>query len=149
MAFRWKAQVNAPPEAVFDVLADMPNHGSWADPKAKLTVHEVSGGSPAAGSKFRSDQIFFGKPNTADLEIVALERPRKFAYSVSQRAEGKKDVHLTHTFTLTPAGSGTTVERVTDGDGNPLLGLIFYPAIKADGSAQLKRLKAKVEGSAR
>ncbi len=41
------------------------------------------------------------------------------------------------------------MERVTDGDGNPLLGLIFYPAIKADGSAQLKRLKAKVEGSAR
>ena len=149
MAFSWTTHVDAPPKRVFDILAEMPQHGEWADPKAKLKVHEVSGGSPALGSKYRSDQMFFAKPTTADLEIVAFDRPGKFAYSVSQRAEGKKDVHLTHTFALTPSGGGTDVRRVTDGDGNPLMGLIFYPAIKGDGTKALKRLKARAEGASR
>jgi uncharacterized protein YndB with AHSA1/START domain len=149
MAFRWTIHVDAPPEAVFDRLADMARHGEWANAKAKLTVHEVSGGAPALGSRYRSEATFFGKPVTADLEITAFDRPRRFAYSVSHHQQGKKDVHLTHTFTLAPDGGGTRLERVTDGDGSPILGVIFYPAIKGDGNTSLRNLKAKVEAAAR
>lgn len=147
MAFRWKTQIDAPPEAVFDALADMPNHGRWANSNAHLQVHEVSGGAPALGSKYRSEAKFFGKPATADLEVIAFDRPRRFAYSVSHHQAGKKDVHLTHTFVLTPSGGGTQLERITDGDGNPILGVIFYPAIKGDGGKSLGNLKSMVEAS--
>jgi uncharacterized protein YndB with AHSA1/START domain len=147
MAFRWKKQIDAPPEAVFDKLADMPSHGEWANKNASLKVSEVSGGAPHLGSKYRSESKFFGKPASADLEVIAFERPRKFAYSVSHHQQGKKDVHLTHTFILTSAGGGTQLERITDGDGSPVLGVIFYPAIKSDGNKSLNNLKAKLEGS--
>lgn len=146
MAFHWQIQIDAPPEAVFDTLADMPHHGEWANPKAKLTVHEVSGGPPAVGSKYRSEQVFFGKPAAAQLEITAFDRPKRFAFAVTQ-PQGKKDVHLTQTFDLTPSEGGTRLERTTDGDGSPILGIIAYPAIKADGNVQLRNLKARVESS--
>lgn len=149
MPFTWKLHIDAPPEVVFDALADVANHGAWANPNAKLQIHEVSGGPPALGSKYRSEQVFVGKPNTADIEITAFDRPRRFAYSVSQRKDGaQKDVHLTHTFTLTPEGGGTSLQRSTDGDGNPLLGIIAFPAIKADGKKSLGNFKALVEGPA-
>ena len=149
MAFRWKKQITAPPEAVFEKLADMPGHGEWANPNAKLKVHEVSGGAPHLGSKYRSEAVFFGKPVSADLEIAVFERPRKFAYSVSHHQQGKKDVHLLHSFTLMPAGGGTMLELTTTGDGNPLLGVIFYPAIKSDRNKSLNNLKAKLESAPR
>lgn len=149
MAFRWKKQIGAPPEAVFDKLADMPTHGEWANKNASLKVSEVSGGAPHLGSKYRSEAKFFGKPVSADLEIVGFERPRKFAYSVSHHQQGKKDVHMTHSFTLTPASGGTMLELVSDGDGSPITGVIFYPAIKADRNKSLNNLKAKLESTPR
>jgi uncharacterized protein YndB with AHSA1/START domain len=147
MPFTWKMQIDAPPEAVFDALADMPSHGAWANKNAHLKVSEVSGGQPQLGSKYRSESVFFGKPASADLEIVSFDRPRKFAYSVTHHQAGKPDVHLTHTFTMASQGGGTLLIRSTDGDGSPLKGFLFYPAIKADGKKSLTNLKAKLEGS--
>jgi uncharacterized protein YndB with AHSA1/START domain len=144
-----KIQIDAPPEAVFDQLADMPTHGEWANKNAKLIVHEVSGGAPALGSKYRSESVFVGKPASADLEIVAFDRPRTFAYSVTHHQQGKKDVHLTHTFSLVPSGSGTVLTKTSDSDANPVLGFLFSPAIKADGMKSLKNLKARVETASR
>jgi uncharacterized protein YndB with AHSA1/START domain len=150
MGFRWTIQIDAPPEAVFDTVSDMARHGEWANEKAKLRVHEVSGGPAALGSTYRSEAMFLGKPAHADLEIVAFDRPRRFTYSVTHQQDGKKDVHLTHTFVLTPNGGGSTkLERITDGDGSPILGALFYPAIKADGRVQLRNLKARVESAVR
>ena len=146
--FTWKVHIDAPQQAVFDALADMPNHGSWADPQSQLKVTSVTEGPPHLGSKYHSEQIFFKKRNSADLEIVAFEPPDRFAFSVSQLAEGKtKPSELTHTFTLTPDGSGTMLQRDTTGKGNPLLGLIFYAAIKKNGNESLHNLKAKLESA--
>ena len=148
MAYRWKIHIDAAPEAVFDKLADIEHHPQWANPNAKLSMSSVSGGPPALGSKYRSEQVFTGKPNTADIEITGFDRPRTFEFSIAQRkVGGSKDVHFTHTFLLTPAGGGTDLERTTDGDGNPILGFIAYPAIKADGNKSLGNLKKQLEGS--
>ena len=146
MAYRWTIPIGAPAEAVFDTLADVEHHGAWANPNAKLRVSAVSGGAPGLGSTYRSEQVFVGKPQTADLEIVEFDRPRRFAFSVSQRKQGGgKDVHFTHTFLLSPDGTGTKLERTTDGDGNPIVGFLAYPAIKADGNKSLRNLKRKLE----
>ena len=65
MAYEWTMHIDAPPEKVFDVLSDVANHGSWANPRAELKIAEVSGGPPALGSTFRSEQVFAGKAQTA------------------------------------------------------------------------------------
>jgi uncharacterized protein YndB with AHSA1/START domain len=147
MAYHWTIQIGAPPDAVFDVLADVADHGEWANPNAKLKVSAVSDGPTGVGSSFRSEQVFVGKPQTADIEIVEFDRGRRFAFRISQRKQGGgKDVHFTHTFALTPDGGGTKLERTTDGDGNPIVGFLAAPAIKADGKKSLGNLKRKLEG---
>ena len=61
MAVRAKIQVEAPPQRVFDVLANFADHGTWANQKAGLKVTPVSDGPLAVGSTFRSEQTFAGK----------------------------------------------------------------------------------------
>jgi uncharacterized protein YndB with AHSA1/START domain len=149
MAYHWTIHIDAPPERVFDTLADVANHGSWANSNAKLKVTDVSGGPAAVGSKFRSEQVFLGKPQNADIEIVEFDRPRRFAFSISQRKTGaSKDVHYTHSFALSPEGGGTKLDRSTDGDGNPIVGFLAKPAIMKDGRTSLGNLKAKIEAAA-
>ena len=108
MAYHWTIHIGAPPDGVFDVLSDVAHHGAWANPNAKLEVSAVSDGPTAVGSTFRSEQVFAGKPQTADIEVVEFDRPRRFAFRVSQRKKGGgKEVHFTHTFVLSPDGTGT------------------------------------------
>ena len=148
MAYHWTLHIDAPPEEVFDTLADVEHHPEWANPSAKLNMSSASGGPPTLGSKFRSEQVFVGKPQTADIEIVAFDRPRRFAFAVSQRKRGGgKKVHYTHTFVLSPEDGGTKLERTTDGDGNKLVGFLAKPGIMKDGRTSLGNLKAKVEAS--
>ena len=148
MAYRWTMHVDAPPEGVFDALADVPNHPAWANPSAKLRVFAVSEGPPRLGATYRSEQVFTGKPQTADLEIVEFDRPRTFAFRVSQRKQGgSKDVHYTHRFVLSPEGGGTVLERTTSGDGNPIVGFLAKPAIMKDGRTSLGNLKRRLEAA--
>ena len=148
MAYHWTLHIDAPPEEVFDTLADVEHHPEWANPSAKLNMSSASGGPPTLGSKFRSEQVFVGKPQTADIEIVAFDRPRRFAFAVSQRKRGGgKEVHYTHTFVLSPEDGGTKLQRTTDGDGNKLVGFLAKPGIMKDGRTSLGNLKAKVEAS--
>ena len=150
MAYHWTLHIDAPPERVFDTLADVEHHPEWANEKAKLTMSSVSGGPPALGATYRSQQVFAGKPQTADIEIVQFDRPNRFAFAISQRKKGGggKEVHYTHTFVLSPGGGGTRLERTTDGDGNPVVGFLAKPAIMKDGRTSLGNLKARVEASA-
>ena len=110
----------------------------------------VSGGPPSLGSKYRSEQVFAGKPQTADIEIVEFDRPGRFAFAITQRKQGStKDVRYRHTFVLTPEGGGTRLERTTASvGGNALLDVVVTPAVKADGRKSLANLKRKVEASA-
>jgi uncharacterized protein YndB with AHSA1/START domain len=75
MAYHWTLHIDAPPERVFDILADVEHHPEWSNPSAKLEMTSVSGGPPSLGSKYRSEQVFAGKPQTADIEIVEFDRP--------------------------------------------------------------------------
>ena len=143
MGVRAKIQVAAPPERVFDVLADFPSHGSWANQKAGLEVKPVSGGPLAVGSTFHSEQRFAGKHAAADIKITKLSAPALLAFEAHQG--GKKPVTYTSTFTLTPSGDGTLVEREVEADPSGLLVAIAKPAIRADMMKALKNLKAKVE----
>lgn len=144
MGIRAKIEVAAPPQAVFDVLTDFANHGSWANQKAGLEVTPVSGGPTAVGSTFKSTQRFAGKDASAEIKVTKLAAPTTLAFEAHQ--PGKKPVTYTSTFTLRPSGSGTLVEREVDANPSGLLVAIAKPAIRADMMKALKGLKARVEG---
>jgi uncharacterized protein YndB with AHSA1/START domain len=150
MAYHWRMHIDAPPERVFDTLADVEHHPEWANPSAKLKMSSVSGGRPRIGSTYRSEQVFVGKPQTAEIKIVEFDRPNRFAFAVTQRKQGStKDVRYRHTFVLTPEGRGTRLERTTASvGGNALLDAVVTPAVKADGKKSLANLKRKLEAPA-
>ena len=145
MAIKAKIQVAAPPQKVFDVLSDFPNHGTWANQKAGLEVTSVSGGPTAVGSTFKSSQKFAGKHAAADIKVIQLNAPSTLAFEALQ--EGKKPVTYKSTFTLTPSDGGTLVQRTLEPNPSGLMVMIAAPAIKADMMKALKNLKAKVEGA--
>src|SRR5438067_66837 len=69
MPLRFKIQVGAPPQQVFDIVSDIANHGAWANPSAGLEVKPVSGGPTQVGSTFKSSQKFAGKHTGAGLDL--------------------------------------------------------------------------------
>ena len=145
MAIKAKIQVAASPQKVFDVLSDIPSHGTWANQKAGLEVKPVSGGPTAVGSTYKSSQKFAGKHAAADIKVISLDAPNTLAFEALQ--EGKKPVTYKSTFTLTPSEGGTLVERTLEPNPSGLMVTIAAPAIKADMMKALKNLKAKVEGA--
>jgi len=136
-------------EQAFDYVADVSRHPDWANPNAKMRVDPVSGGAPHLGAKYRSQAVFIRKPVSADLEITKFERPATFAYSVAHHQQGKKDVHYENTYTFTRADGGTLIEKSMWSDGNPIIGIIAYPAIRGDSMKSLRNLKAKLESAPR
>lgn len=146
LRFRIKAE-GVSPEQAFDYVSDISRHPEWANPSARMRMDPVSGGAPHLGAKYRSQAVFIRKPVSADLEITKFERPRTFAYSVAHHQPGKKDVHYENTYTFTGADSGTLIEKSTSSDGNPMILIIAYPAVRGDAMKSLRNLKAKLEGS--
>lgn len=144
MPLTFRIHVDAPPDQVFSYVKDMTRHKEWANSNASLDIEPVSGGGPAAGSKYRSKAVFLKQPVSADLTITDYEPPSKFAFSVVHHQEGKKDINYHQAYAFRPEGNGTTVER-TIGGGPGLLTYLFYPAIRADAMAALRNLKALAE----
>jgi Polyketide cyclase / dehydrase and lipid transport len=146
LRFRIKAEGVSPEEA-FDYVSDISRHPDWANPSAKMRMEAVSGGAPHLGAKYRSQAVFVRKPVSADLEITKFERPRTFAYSVAHHQQGKKDVHYENTYTFTRADGGTLIEKSLSSDGNQIVLMIAYPAIRGDAMKSLRNLKTTLEGS--
>jgi uncharacterized protein YndB with AHSA1/START domain len=144
---KFRIQINAKPEDVFAYVSDLSKHSEWANPSAKLQVEKVSDGPIGSGTKFRSTQRFAGKSTSAQLTIRDFDPPRRFVYAADQ-GEGAKVATFVSTLTFTPANGGTLVERdLTRENAPPLaaLGIIFYPAIRADAMKSLRNLKKKLE----
>jgi uncharacterized protein YndB with AHSA1/START domain len=145
MAFSFKILIAAPPESVYDRVADVPGHPGWANPNASMKMETVSGEPGAVGTRYRSHALFLKKPIDADIEVTAADRPRRFEFSAVQHQAGKKDVTYIQTFTFEPRDGGTLVTKTVGGGGNPVIGFLAYPAIRADAMTQLRNLKAMLE----
>ena len=147
MPLRFKVHVDAPPEKVFEIVSDLPNHGSWANPKSGLEVKPVSGGPTTVGSTFKSTQRFARQNTGADITVKEVAAPTKLVFDAMQSGN-KKAVNFTNTFTLTPENGGTLVERAIDADPSSPIAILVYPAIRMDAMKALRRLKEKAEGRA-
>jgi len=140
-------QVERPPAEVFSYLADVARHAEWS-PKAYRVEGIAAGEQVVTGSTFTS---YGWLPNDKDhrneVEATAVEAPSRLVLTSS---EG--DEKVVNTFTLSPAGSGTEVERVMDlprpsGVVGVLFPLISTLLIKPDVAKGLGKFKAALESS--
>lgn len=144
---RFKIKVGVPPEKAFNLVADIARHGEWANPKAGLKVEPVSGGPVDVGSTFRSTQKFVGKDTGADIKVTKYAPPKTLAFEALHA--GKKGTQkYTSTFTFTPVGDGTLIERTIELEPPSVTLTLAYPAVRADAMKALKNLKTKLESGA-
>lgn len=137
--------VERPSEEVFDYLNDVARHGEWS-PKA-YRVEGVEVGTPAEeGTRYASyGWLPNAKDHRNDVEVTQVQRPDRLILTATDRGE-----KFMHTFTLSPAGSGTRLERAVDmphpgGPVGVVFPLIVRFLIKPDVSRGLGMLKAKLE----
>jgi uncharacterized protein YndB with AHSA1/START domain len=145
-------RIDAPAEMVFDEIAHVERHPSWANHTAHMTMEQTAGDAPGAQSHYVSHGVFLKKPISADIEITRFEPPRVFSLMATQHQEGKKDTWVEHTFTVVPGPDGTTLTKHMTGEPSvkgAILGVIAYPAIRSDAMASLKNLKAMMETKAK
>lgn len=142
---RFSIVIDAPPERVFEHLADVTAHPTWANRKATLSMEQIAGTGPGPDAAYRSSGMFAGKPVFADISVVAYEPPHRFAIRSDQHQEGKKDVWYVNDFTLSSEGAGTRLSKRVTSNGNPAIFLLAYPAVRADQMTSLRNLKRLAE----
>ncbi len=100
------AYIDAPPDAVFDVLADAGSYAHWVVGSSE--IRGVEGDWPEPGSKFHHTQGFFGVGLKDDTVSIAANRPRQLVIEVRFRPlmVGKVE------FRLRPRGRGTHVTMI-------------------------------------
>jgi uncharacterized protein YndB with AHSA1/START domain len=135
--------VDRPADQVFDYLVDVTKHGEWS-PKP----YRVEGVTAplAPGSTFTSWGWVPGdKEHENEVEVTAVDRPSRFAFAAKEKGE-----QFVNTFTLTPQGTSTRVERHIDMPRpGGLLGAVF--PLVANGFVKpavgkgMKMFKARAE----
>lgn len=117
----------APPEAVFDVIADLDAHLEWSGELAKdktfmLLSLEASAREASVGTSFTSTGANFNG-TFHDLSIVTESaRPNRFTIETDARLDRKRgqtwEVHFEHRYDVQPSGEGSrivyteTIQRV-------------------------------------
>jgi hypothetical protein len=152
----------APPEVVYDVIADLRNHLVWSGERAeddgfKMLTLDAPRGPASVGTSFSSSGSA-GKDTFHDRSVVAeASRPHLFVIETDARMERKKartwEAHFSHRYDVLPEGTGSrivyteTVERVNYVPYwlKPGIRTIFRPLVNRADRKQLRNLARLAE----
>jgi polyketide cyclase/dehydrase/lipid transport protein len=152
----------APPEVVYDVIADLRNHVVWSGEMAasegfKMLSIDAPEGTAAAGTTFRSSGTA-QKDTFHDTSVVTeATRPSVFVIETDATLERKRaptwEAHFVHRYDITPEGDGSrivyteTIERVNYLPYwlKPVIRTIFRPWVNAADRKQLRNLARLAE----
>ena len=133
-----------PPETVFAYLADVAKHGEWSPKPYRV---EGLSGPVAQGTTFTSYGWVPGDgDHRNEVEVTTYDPSRVLVLTSSE-----KDEKFVNTFTLTPSGDGTRVDRVVDmprpGGFVGVLFPVLVPLVVRPAVAKgMTLLKKRVEG---
>jgi carbon monoxide dehydrogenase subunit G len=144
--------INAPPQAVFDRLADFAHYDDWLPSSSMFkSVSTVSDNPVKLGSTYvdkNSSSIMYGK-------VTAYEPPQKITFHqvthIKALGLDLAGLEITITYQLAASGSGTNLTRDVIVQGRGLLTLIqarLLPGIAAENHRILAALKSACERSA-
>ena len=105
--------VDAPPEVVYDLVADLTRMGEWS-PECAGAEYEDGATPGAVGARFTGKNKIGDFEWTAPCEIRRADRPRVFEFAAAANVPEA----TVWTFEFEPAGQGT---RVTERFHAPLL----------------------------
>jgi len=139
---RNETHVDAPPEAVYAVLADPDSYADWVVGSTKIRGADTHW--PAPGTRFHHVQGMFGVGLRDNTEVIESEPPRRLVLEARFRPFAVNRVE----FRLEPNGGGTHVEMieyVTGGLAGVVPNALFEPAFKLRNAECLRRLRKLAE----
>jgi uncharacterized protein YndB with AHSA1/START domain len=134
--------VNAPPEAVYDVLADPESYAHWVVGATRTRKADASW--PRVGSKFHHTQGAFGLGLPDNTEVVAAARPRQLVLEARIRPFAVNKVEMR----LRRRGRGTCVTMVeypVGGIARKLDNPLLHAALHLRNLESLRRLRRMAE----
>ena len=135
--------IDAPPERVFEVLADWRSYGYWVVGSRKMRGSDP--GFPAAGTRFHH-QVGVGPLHLNDhTEVLEVDQPRKLILKAKARPLfGTAVVDMT----MEPQNGGTHVIMRED-PGDAITAYVFNPLthllVRGRNTEALRRLKELAE----
>ena len=137
--------INAPVADVFSYLADFPRHTEWA--AHRLQIQQTSEGPVGVGTTLTSVGHQMGKDHTDQVTITELAPNSRIAFE-SVGEVGR----MRHHFLLQEESEGTRLTKGGEVLQASLMVRLLTPIlvfmIPASFDADLKRIKAKLEGEA-
>ena len=110
----------AAPDAVYDLLADLTTHMTWAGEQGrhkgfKLLSLDASHGRATVGDRFSSQGSARAAESFVDASVVVEATPgRRFGFDTQSRLDRKRrptwHVRFAHRYTLVPSGGGTIID---------------------------------------
>ncbi len=168
IAFEVSFRTSAPPEAVFDQLADVRSHLEWGGNSGKKNFRLTgmqTGTTPAEkGTEWTSTGIAPDGSFTDRSVVGDATRPTSFEFTtqshVKFRKGGEGEWTVVNRYDITPDGSGSRVtyrQRVTQASAmgpmkmmlNPVLGGIARMMMKGLNKPAMRNLAAMAEQRAR
>lgn len=135
-------EVKAPPQAVYDYVADLSKHPEWA--MDDMVIKAETPGPAQVGSRYQAEGTLFGRRNPSTVTVTALDPPRRLELE-AQDGQGITG----HVFTFEPAGDGTLVTRQIYGVKQPWFGpillLVFGGSVAKNFNGALSKLKQHFE----
>ena len=135
--------VSAPPEAVFEVLADARCYGQWVVGSSEIRAADPEW--PAPGTAF-DHRVGVGPLKTADCtEVLSSQAPRYLELLAHASPLPPARVRLE----LSPEDGGTRITMLEDVD-DPVLRKVLWPVVQPTtwirNLESLRRLRALAEG---
>ncbi|HRD75791.1 MAG TPA: SRPBCC family protein, partial [Hyphomicrobiaceae bacterium] len=103
-----ETQIIAPPETVFDTLADIQR---WPEFISAIEAIELLNADTfAQGLRFRETRIMFGRKASEEMTVVTLERPRLMVFTAESHGTRYRSEHR-----IAPEGTGTHLTLMFEG----------------------------------
>jgi uncharacterized protein YndB with AHSA1/START domain len=139
--------VDAPPEAVFDVLTDPEAYGDWV--VGSSHVRDVDEDWPSVGSRFHHTVGVWPLRIDDDTEVLSIDPPHSLVLQARARPLGTARVELR----LAREGEGTRVTMIEE-PGDRVTRFLFTPVAQAmvwlrnlESLRRLRRLSEERAGS--
>lgn len=138
-------QVDAAPEAVFEIMADVPR---WPQHFTKIqSVEVLTPGPVATGTRFREVRMMFGKSATEEMTVAEIVPPQRLVLTAHSHGTAYRAEHI-----VEPSSAGSTLTFVFEGRPVSLLarlmtplGWLFVGHVKKELAADLHDLKRAAE----
>jgi len=131
--------IDAGPDAVMAVIADVEDYPAWVDSMRRATVLTEADGRP------EQVEMELAHPLFSDTYVLAYDwRPELVSWHL---VRGRLLTAMDGSYALAPKGTGTTVTYTLSVDTTmPMIGLLRRKAEKTIVDGALRGLKRRVEG---